>query len=76
MYRSSVMIDLSRLLLSTAGLVSLVYWGVRCLSGEGGWSDEELLALVSGALPFFSSYWRRYWQLLERKVLNCIGITN
>ena len=40
-------------MLAAAGLVLLVFWGVRCMSGEGGWSDEERLALVSGALAFF-----------------------
>ena len=40
-------------MLVAAGLVWLVFWGVRHLSGEGGWSDEQRLALVSGALAFF-----------------------
>ena len=31
----------------------MVVIAVRHMSGEGGWSDEEKLALVSGALTFF-----------------------
>lgn len=40
-------------MLTAVGLVLLVFWGVRRMSGEGGWSDEQRLALVSGALAFF-----------------------
>jgi hypothetical protein len=35
------------------GLMIVVYWAVRRMSNEGGWSDRERLALVSGALTFF-----------------------
>lgn len=33
--------------------VWIVVMAVRHMSGEGGWSDEDKLALVSGALTFF-----------------------
>ena len=40
-------------MLAALSLVWLVFFTVRHISGEGGWSDEEKLALVSGALTFF-----------------------
>jgi hypothetical protein len=40
-------------MLAALSLVWLVFLTVRHMSGEGGWSDEEKLALVSGALAFF-----------------------
>jgi hypothetical protein len=40
-------------MLAAVSLVWLVFTAVRHMSGEGGWSDEEKLALVSGALTFF-----------------------
>lgn len=40
-------------MLATVSWVWLIFTAVRYMSGEGGWSDEEKLALVSGALTFF-----------------------
>ena len=40
-------------MLAAVLLVWMVVIAVRHMSGEGGWSDEEKLALVSGALTFF-----------------------
>jgi hypothetical protein len=40
-------------MLAAVSLVWLVFIAVRNISGEGGWSDEDKLALVSGALTFF-----------------------
>ena len=40
-------------MLAAISLVWLVFITVRNMSGEGGWSDEHKLALVSGALTFF-----------------------
>ena len=45
------------------------------MSGEDGWSDKERLTLTIVTQPFLKS-WRRYSQLMVRKVLNCICITN
>ncbi|HEY45107.1 MAG TPA: hypothetical protein G4O11_14100, partial [Anaerolineae bacterium] len=40
-------------MLAAVLLVWMVVIVVRRMSGEGGWSDEDKLALVSGALTFF-----------------------